>query len=85
VAIACLLNLACVCFSLVFGDLNILDFILERMVDLSALRRRGFFFILDDKEANNQGFELMSDKFVKALRAATQVPDEKSGRTRCLG
>jgi len=32
----------------------------------SAGRRRAIFFILDNKEANNQGLELMSDKIVKA-------------------
>ncbi|WP_165953203.1 hypothetical protein [Pedobacter changchengzhani] len=42
-------------------------------------------FGLAQKIPKDQGLDLMSDKLVKAFRAATQVPDEKSGRTRCLG
>jgi len=46
---------------------------------------KGFFFSLDRKETKDQGLKLMVDKFVKAFKMATQVPDEESGRTRCLG
>jgi len=35
---------------------------------------RGSFFILDDKETNNQGLDLMSDKFVKALLVVSTSP-----------
>ena len=44
----------------------------------SASRRRAIFFSLMKRD-KNQGLELMSDKFVKALRAAAQAPDEESG------
>jgi len=37
------------------------------------------------KRDKNQGLELMSDKIVKAFRAAAQAPDEGSGKMRCLG
>jgi hypothetical protein len=50
----------------------------------SAGRRRAIFFFLI-KRSKNQGLELMSDKIVKAFRAAAQAPDEGSGKTRCLG
>jgi len=33
----------------------------------------GSFFVLDNKEAKNQGLELLSDKFVKAFKTATQA------------
>ena len=43
-------------------------------------RRRGSFFILDDKETNNQGLELMSDKLVKALLVVSTSPNEELGK-----
>ncbi|NTE00040.1 hypothetical protein G6M24_23135 [Agrobacterium tumefaciens] len=46
---------------------------------MPRLPPKGFFFVLDNKEAKNQGLELMLDKFVKAFIAAAQAPDEKSG------
>ncbi|MBT2560612.1 hypothetical protein J7E50_07175 [Pedobacter sp. ISL-68] len=55
----------------------------------SALPRltaaEGSFFILDDKETNNQGLDLMSDKLVKALLVASTSSDEGSERLCCLG
>jgi hypothetical protein len=40
---------------------------------------RGSFFILDDKETNNQGLDLMSDKFVKAFWSSAQAPMKNRG------
>jgi len=51
----------------------------------SASRRRAIFFILDNKEANNQGLELMLDKSVKALFRQHKHPMKNRERTRCLG
>ena len=48
-------------------------------IGTAALPPKGFFFVLDNKEAKNQGLDLMSDKFVKAFIAAAQAPDEESG------
>jgi len=45
----------------------------------------GFFFILDNKEANNQGLELMLDKSVQALFRQRKHPMKNRERTRCLG
>jgi len=42
---------------------------------------KGFFFILDNKEANNQGLELMLDKSVQALFRQHKHP-MKIGRGR---
>ena len=50
----------------------------------SAGRRRAFLFSLMKRD-KNQGLELMSDKIVKAFRAAAQAPDEGSGNMRCVG
>jgi len=48
---------------------------------LASVRRHrgGSFFILDDKETNNQGLELMSDKFVKAFWSPAQAPMKNRG------
>jgi len=46
---------------------------------------KGSKLFLDEKFNKNQGLELMSDKFVKALISAAQAPDEGSGKMRCLG
>jgi len=47
----------------------------------SASRRRAFYLFLDKKVAKNQGLELMSDKFVKALFRQHKQP-MKIGRER---
>jgi len=44
----------------------------------------GSFFWLGPKETKTQGLELLSDKFVKALLPAAQVPDQKSGSCAAL-
>ena len=41
------------------------------------------FFSLDRKETKDQGMDLILNKPAKSFFTATQVPDEKSGRTRC--
>jgi hypothetical protein len=51
----------------------------------SAGRRRAIFFILDNKEANNQGLEMRSDKIVKALFRQHKHPMKDRERMRCLG
>jgi len=45
----------------------------------SARRRGGSFFSLDRKETKDQGLDLMSDKFVKALRSPAQAPMKDRG------
>jgi len=51
----------------------------------SVGRRRALFFILDNKEANNQGLELMSDKIVKALFRQHKHPMKDRAKCAALG